>query len=283
MILPVRPGTITLDVPDSPSAPIPVLLGYADRFSVAPGETIRFMVSCEAPSYRARLVRLIHGDSNPAGPGYKEESFASSFDRTIPGRRQTIAAGSYVRVPLATALDLSAGFTVQAWIWPTTPAKPGGQGLVACWSSNEPGGFTFGLDDDGRLYLELALGSVVARVTHTAQPLARGRWAFVAASHDARSGTVRLYQASAEPYGVSELAIHEERLDQGSPVCLQRDDLLIAARAADNSQVLAAYNGKIDRPRLFGRALGPQELRSRAPWRRACRLALWAPGTLPPT
>jgi len=31
-------------------APTPVLLGYADRFSVAPGESIRFMVSCEAPT-----------------------------------------------------------------------------------------------------------------------------------------------------------------------------------------------------------------------------------------
>ena len=29
-------------------ATLPVL-GYADRFSAAPGETIRFMVSCEAP------------------------------------------------------------------------------------------------------------------------------------------------------------------------------------------------------------------------------------------
>ena len=37
--------------------------GYADRLSVAPGETIEFKVSCDEPgSYRADLVRLIHGD-----------------------------------------------------------------------------------------------------------------------------------------------------------------------------------------------------------------------------
>src|ERR1700694_5280350 len=100
-------ATIWADVPDSLPAPTPVLLGYADRFSVAPGESIRFMVSCETLSYRVQLVRLIHGDMNPAGPGYKEELIASSIDGTKDGRRQTIAAGSYVRVPLAAPLDLS--------------------------------------------------------------------------------------------------------------------------------------------------------------------------------
>ena len=45
------------------------IVGYADAMSVAPGETIRFMVSCELPEYRAQIVRLIHGDINPAGPG----------------------------------------------------------------------------------------------------------------------------------------------------------------------------------------------------------------------
>ena len=37
-------------------APTPVLLGYADRFSAQAGDTLRFMVSCEAPSFDARLV-----------------------------------------------------------------------------------------------------------------------------------------------------------------------------------------------------------------------------------
>ena len=39
----------------------------SDRLTAAPGDTIRFMVSCDAPDYESRLVRLIHGDTNPAG------------------------------------------------------------------------------------------------------------------------------------------------------------------------------------------------------------------------
>ena len=42
------------------------ILGYCDRLSVAPGDTIRFMVSSEeGQPYRARIVRIIHGDANP--------------------------------------------------------------------------------------------------------------------------------------------------------------------------------------------------------------------------
>src|SRR3981081_761808 len=80
-------------------APTPVLLGYADRFSVQAGDTIRFMGSCEATSFDARLVRLIHGDNNPAGPGYRGEPQPSPVEGTYPGQRHVIAAGSYVRVP----------------------------------------------------------------------------------------------------------------------------------------------------------------------------------------
>ena len=46
------------------------ILAYADRLSVAPDETIRFMVSCDnIEKYDAELVRVVQGDTNPAGPG----------------------------------------------------------------------------------------------------------------------------------------------------------------------------------------------------------------------
>ena len=41
------------------------IIGYSDRFSVQPGQTIRFMVSSGEPSYRTEIVRLRHIDENP--------------------------------------------------------------------------------------------------------------------------------------------------------------------------------------------------------------------------
>src|SRR6266508_1296796 len=97
------------------------LLGYTDRLSVSPGETIRFMVSSEFPAYEATIVRLIHGDENPAGPGFKEATVATSVDGRRLGRRQATHPGSYVRVDGGPALDRLTSLTLQAWILPTTP------------------------------------------------------------------------------------------------------------------------------------------------------------------
>ena len=68
------------------------LLGYSDRLSVTPVDTIRFMVSCSHPSYRADLVRLIHGDENPRGPGYKEHLLESAINGECAGRIFTLVA-----------------------------------------------------------------------------------------------------------------------------------------------------------------------------------------------
>src|ERR1041385_5388299 len=95
------------------AAGFPPLLGYADRLSVGPGETIQFMVSAEVPRYRARLVRLIQGDESPDAPGYAEEALESEINREYAGRRQSLMAGSYVRVPAQSLLDLVDGFSVQ--------------------------------------------------------------------------------------------------------------------------------------------------------------------------
>ena len=92
------------------------VVGYADRISVQPGETIKFMVSCKFPSYRADIVRLIHGDTHPDGPGFKEEEIRTTVSRDYPGAEQLIRNGSYVIVPNEPALNVNGDLTLQAWV-----------------------------------------------------------------------------------------------------------------------------------------------------------------------
>ena len=59
------------------------LIGYMDWFSARPGERIAVKVSSRlAEPYRADLVRIIHGDANPAGPGLKFEEVEATFAGT---------------------------------------------------------------------------------------------------------------------------------------------------------------------------------------------------------
>src|SRR6476619_4167423 len=122
------------------------LVGYSDRLSAAPGEPIAVSVSSAYPTYRADLVRLVHGDPNPLGPGFIEEVVASPVSGTYPGRMQSIATGSYVRVENHPALTLAGSFTIQAWVLPTTPDKVR-QGLISKWSATDPAGFALLIDD----------------------------------------------------------------------------------------------------------------------------------------
>jgi N,N-dimethylformamidase len=131
------------------------ILSYSDRLSVAAGETIRFMVSCEgADRYEADIVRLIHGDTNPDGPGFKEEPIETSVSGEYPGRKQVIYSGSYVLVPDHPLLSEVESLSLQAMIWPTTPNK-GVQGLLTKWSATENAGYGLFIDENGCVALWL--------------------------------------------------------------------------------------------------------------------------------
>jgi hypothetical protein len=62
------------------------ITGYGDKLSAAPGETIKFMVNCELPAYTVEVVRIICGDTNPAGPGVKEKVVKTPVTKTYKGR-----------------------------------------------------------------------------------------------------------------------------------------------------------------------------------------------------
>ena len=144
--------------------------------SVQPGETIRFMVSCEAAdTFRADIVRLIHGDENPQGPGFKEDVLDTSVNGEYPGRYQAIHAGSHVLVQDGDRLNSGDGFTLHAFIMPTTPGK-GAQGLLTKWSEERKAGHGLFINEQGRLCVRLGDGSGQVTEVSVDKPLIGGVW-----------------------------------------------------------------------------------------------------------
>ena len=166
------------------------ITGYSDCYSIRPGDDITFYVNAEnGEDYEARLVRLIHGDTNPDGPGYKEEEIAAPFDGSYSGRNQKIHGGSYVIVPHDARMSVSS-FTIQAFIFPTTPPK-GRQGILTKWVNDT--GYGLFVDDDGCLALCIGDGNSV-RTISSGKALLRKVWYLAAAAYDAETGAVHLYQ-----------------------------------------------------------------------------------------
>src|SRR5215475_14613007 len=96
------------------------LTGYGDTLSVGPTEQITFMISTSAESYEASIVRLVHGDTSPGGPGLVEIDVPSTVDGSYPGRLQPTASGSSVIVETG-GWVAPESFTFQAWVMPTRP------------------------------------------------------------------------------------------------------------------------------------------------------------------
>ncbi len=75
------------------------VFGYTDKISVKPGETVQFHVSAEGTgTVNAQLVRLIHGDENPAGPGFIEEEVKCAANGTGEVDKQLTQVGSFLQV-----------------------------------------------------------------------------------------------------------------------------------------------------------------------------------------
>jgi N,N-dimethylformamidase len=244
---------------DRPMSIVKGITGYSDRISVQPGETIRFMVSCEQPGpYRAELVRVVCGDLNPKGPGIKLPAVDCPINGTYQGRHQPIHNGSYVIVPPAPQLEAIDAFTVQAMIWPTTP-RLREQVLLSCWSAKRRAGFELIIDAGGAAALRLGDGEGRVETVDTGQPLLEAAWCFVCASFDPATRCVRVHQRRQLAYARLETAAAAERTIAFAPAAAGTS-LTMAARLAGADLrgrfiTEAHYNGRIDSPRLSGRAL----------------------------
>ena len=241
------------------------LVGYTDRLTAAPGDTVRFMVSSHHPRFRADLVQLIHGDESPAGPGFKERQVPSAIDGHYPGRPKPIHSGSYVHIPAHPALNALTSFTLTAWIYPTTPAN-GLQGLITRWTdAPSPHGFALVIGPNGDLALHLADGRNPPVHAATGAPLTERVWTFVGASYHAPTGRIVLIQQPLRRWPVAPdqaLVTHDTTAAniRGPSDAPLRFAALTAGPPERTGPIAAPYNGKLDSPNLYNRALSPDEL-----------------------
>jgi N,N-dimethylformamidase len=245
------------------------LLAYCDPISAAPGDAVRFMVSCEgAAEYQAEIVRLINPQAEPEATPFRVEPVRTPASRSYPARRQKLQPGSYAIVAPHPAIDRLASWSLRVFVWPTTPGRRR-QALLGAWSEPEQRGFGLFLDKQGALEARLGDGAGgIARLS-TDKPMLERRWYLVSASFDAASGRLEIAQT---PVGDKTFHRDDARtaVDHTAvrPAC-RGLPLLLAAWYEGPSEVpgperpiLAGghLNGKLDRPRLAARALDPVEL-----------------------
>ncbi len=205
------------------------LIGYGDRLSGRPSDTIEFKVSSiSAEPFSVALYRSISADPNPAGPGLIERRVHSAMDGEYLSRLQPFHAGSYA----ISDEDLSVtanGFTLRAIIWPTLPEK-GEQAILSC------GDIILLIDDNGAI-------SGRAGELHVAasKPLKTRTWYRVWLTYDADEGTLTTGQ---EPL----------KRGHGAQSTVEAPNLVLNGRpvigALEKDGMRAHFNGKIEAPAI---------------------------------
>ncbi len=223
----------------------PPLLGYTDRLSARPGETVQVKVSSQLDGeYQASLVRIICADPNPEGSGVVEEAVDGGFLGTYPARAQPFTPGSCMRADLPCGIQLPEELSVSAMIWPTR-LEAGAQSVLSIASDNQGAALVLGLDDSARprVMLRMTDGSWTEAVVP--RSVGERSWVRLWASVSHASGELIMGYGSGDDQAVASSQI------EGSTALVTETMGRILVAACDQAGQRMHFNGKIEGPAIY--------------------------------
>lgn len=148
-----------------------MIQGYLSKLSVLPGQELSAHIGADRSSCHISVVRLLHGDPNPLGPGFLTEPQAWAGPQVVGTAMAETVMGSYLYLPNALPVD-GPGFSLAMWAQPTFLGLE--EQVVCSWRSSG-GCSVLMIDQNGLLGLR-SDGDVVARHGERLHPW---RWYFV--------------------------------------------------------------------------------------------------------
>ena len=253
------------------------LHGYTDPLSLKAGQRVRAHISLEgADQVQAQLVRLIHGDENPEGPGFIEQAVQADINRSWPAQRQYVQAGNVLTVddPLS-QLALDQGpITLHGFVCPTLP-QAGRQVILGRWDLSARRGMALGINASGHLELWLGDGQQVDAVAAEV-PLWPHVWVWVAGCYDPATGLASVHQIPVANRYNSRISLKVTPLDLHSHVQMRMrvrpqragGGFLVAGGHEHNPArgpfYSLCFNGKIDRPGVRAQVATAQQQQAMA-------------------
>lgn len=253
------------------------IFGYADPLNARAGGSVDFMISVEGrDEVEMELVRALHGDENPDGPGFLEEVIPLGLPKTLKVARQFTQVGSFARAADPEGrLDGLQSFTLFAHVFPTLP-KAERQQIMGRWDIEGSKGFGLGIDPDGHVALWVGDGVGVDEI-RTEITLVPRCWYFVAASYDAASHEANLHVITCvSPWNGRISTVVPLQTDTWISETLRVAPATTMAAASFKLASATAFNpvrghfgaflfnGKIDRSGVYTRALARADIEALA-------------------
>ena len=211
------------------------LIGYTNRLSARPGETIDFKVSCKTRiSVKAQLFRSISADANPSGMGIVETCCDDFFaPLEFEGKEQNFTSGSHAVAAGSISYIGSKKVEFSVIVKPTIlTGKP--QTIMSL------GNKEINIDGEGQVCWTVASTELVAP-----GPISLNRWYKIAAMIDAYGRmTLRVDQIcnSARDEGLS--------VEAKTDIAPSLNGTLFLAAHEHGGSVAQFFNGRIEAPAL---------------------------------
>lgn len=214
------------------------LVGYTDKLSARPGETIAFKVSSElAEPYTAQLSQSICADPNPAGLGIVEKVLGDDVypKQTFESRQQLFYPGSYGASQKSVRLESGLSCSIELTFWPTLVNSM--VQTLLCW-----GDIKLFISEAGCLSFTAA-GNTLS----IAQTIDTHHWYHVSVAYNQSDGGITLTQSrligTNKHAHVSVTAVASESFNQNA---------IVSIAACIKSDIASEYfNGKIESPGIY--------------------------------
>lgn len=239
------------------------VVGYCDEWSVAPGETLPFRVSCEPDRFRADIVELTRTNQSITDPRSETLVTETHVSGMYEGTVRTIESGSHVVVPHNPALQFEETFTLQVLVCPTHLGA-GKDGLLTKWNSTTERGYGLFVNEEGCLVGQVSLEDGRTERARVDAPLSEDDWYFVSMSVDTAGGllTLSCEQLITEHESITPDQTRNHRTQTSIPtgkVACSETSLVIAGYVheggVDTPNVDGHFTGKIESPRVLGEAI----------------------------
>ena len=243
------------------------VLGYPDEWSVVPGQTVQFHVSgAGADRVQAQLVKLIHGDTHPRGPGFREVEVRSPIDGSYALSEQPTRFGSYGRIPDALLLLPQPGSALSLFAMVCPGDGGADQPLISAWDRASAAGIALVLEPGLRPALWMTAADGRQRVA-VDDGLVAGVWYAVCGGWDPESRSISVHAVPVvnsynSQFGpVAAIRAQHAQAAASAWIAAPGVDLLLGAFGTSGSDTVhGAYNGKLALPSVYERALNEADV-----------------------
>ena len=220
------------------------ILGYADKFSVMQNESIEFKVSCQnIKKYNAALLKIVQGDINDKGPGYKEIKLKDNLGGPFNAKYQKIPIGSYGIIRNKKIFHKLKSLSLSVFIFPTLLKKRRKQVIL---SRKNNSGFELFINNEDKIQFNINDYNIKLK-----KKIFEKNWYFITAKYNSKNGSVYISEELVFKQNENNVINVNKKIIKKNIDFTNNDCNFFIAANSNNGQIKNFYNGKIDSLKIY--------------------------------